>query len=87
MELSFSNDLSPCTVYFKIESNPLGFTCDKSNTNNVHQMVQFFFLFSLAPTMPDKLSWHFVPKKRKIPYYTFTKCLVFLPILIPGENP
>ena len=21
--------------------------------------------------MPDKLYWHFLPKKRKIPYYTF----------------
>ena len=38
-------------------------------------------------TMPDKLYWHFLPKKRKIPYYTFRKCLVFLPILMLGENP
>ena len=26
-------------------------------------------------------------KKLKIPYYTFTKCLIFLPILMLGENP
>ena len=43
--------------------------------------------YPLLTTIPDKLYWHFLPKKRKIPYYTFTKCLVFLPILMLGENP
>ena len=38
-------------------------------------------------TIPDKLYWHFHPKNQKIPYYTFTKCLVFLLIFILGENP
>ena len=28
-----------------------------------------------ASTIPEKLYWHFLPKKRKIPYYTFQNVL------------
>ena len=50
-------------------------------------LARFPHPLSDCATIPEKLHWHFLPKKRKNPYYTFTKCLVFLPILMLYISP
>jgi hypothetical protein len=79
-------------------SRAFSWTCSNVSINDLHPSIFWPHIRIFAAkwarsakkiglTIRDKIYRHFLPKKRKVPYSSFIKCLVFLPILMLGENP